>query len=354
MRSRGQLAHYASEVFTQQHRLYLYQVIIFGSRARFLLWDRSGAIFTASFDYLEKPRLLATFFWRYTRTTSAARGWDPSVTPATEKDTEIVRHVLCTFIKENREAGNGEFPGAYVSLDEAYPVYRIRIANSEGLTVRVLYAGRFFYATTGPCGRGTRAYLAVCTKQRKVYVLKDTWQVEDPSCLDELSAYDLLTAAGVPYILPLMIAGDVLSGNFGPRQLTTVQDVSKHPFKWRAPCSSFLRRHVHFRLVQNVAYPIQCLKNSQELIKVFHDVATCEPNSFIGQCHPRLIVMSGVAMANTAGILHRDISIGNILFVRTDVGVIGILNDWDHAQQIHDMPDSQGYFRSVRHSKTNF
>ena len=118
-----------------------------------------------------------------------------------------------------------------------------------------------------------------------MYILKDSWQVEDPSCLDELAAYSLLAAAGVPYILPHMIAGNVLSDNPGPRQVTTIQDLSQQPFKWRAPCSSFLRRYIHFRLVQNVAYPVQCLKNSQELIKVFRDVATCESDFSLVQGH---------------------------------------------------------------------
>ena len=102
----------------------------------------------------------------------------------------------------------------------------------------------------------------------------DTWEARDSTCLGEWSAYDVLERESVPALLPRICGGDVLVN--GDRQVTKVQDLSKQPHEWRAPCSPSLRTYCHFRLVQDVAYPVQCLRNSQELVKVFGDVAKCE------------------------------------------------------------------------------
>lgn len=64
-------------------------------------------------------------------------------------------------------------------------------------------------------------------------------------------------------------------------------------------------------------------------------------------CLPLLIFEIGITKAKEAGVLHRDLSIGNILFERSESGVEGVLIDWDHAQLVQQQISSQASFRSV-------
>lgn len=272
--SRGQLAHYALEQFAQQHRCHLFQLIVFGKLARILYWDRSGAIVTERFNYVENPRPLATFLWRYTRATDRARGLDPTVTVAAEDEAGQFREILCDFVRVSKDKvdENTELPWAYITLDEGYPVCKVRVRNDG--EERTFFVSRAFYIAQGPCGRCTRTFLACDLRERKTFILKDTWEPKDSACLGEWSTYDILERESVPALLPRVCGGEVISD--GGQQLTMVQELSRQPFEWRAPCSPSLRMYGHFRLVQGVAYPVQCLRNSRELVKVFCDVANCK------------------------------------------------------------------------------
>lgn len=55
----------------------------FADEARFPLWDRSGAVKTERFSYLESPQTLAEFFTRFLCMDDAQRGWDQIVALAT-------------------------------------------------------------------------------------------------------------------------------------------------------------------------------------------------------------------------------------------------------------------------------
>lgn len=343
LENRGQLAHYAHEQFAQQHRCHMFQVIVFGCLARFLYWDRSGAIVTERFNYVEAPGHLATFLWRFSRTTDCARGLDPTVSPATEDETALFRKVLGDFIRSSKVAQCDELPWAYITLDEGYPVYVVQVQDHD--SYRAFLVSRAFYVSLGPCGRSTRSFLTCDPREQRLYVIKDTWKVDDPSCLDEWSTYRTLERESTPSLLPRICGGDVLVR--GCRQLTKVQDLSREPLPWRAPCSSFLRTHIHSRLVQEVGFPIQCLRNSRELVQVFYDVVLCKCALLVFYLRFSLQIPLGVANAEKIGVLHRDISVGNILFTRSEEGVRGILNDWDHAQKIVQDPESQAPFRSV-------
>ena len=79
---RGQLASYAAALTGCQFRVHLFSVLICGEYARFIRWDRSGAIVTRRFDYSKQPHVLADFFWRYSHLNDRQRGYDSSVLPA--------------------------------------------------------------------------------------------------------------------------------------------------------------------------------------------------------------------------------------------------------------------------------
>ncbi|KIP08544.1 hypothetical protein PHLGIDRAFT_60326, partial [Phlebiopsis gigantea 11061_1 CR5-6] len=63
-KTRGQLAKYADGQFSQQHRCFLWQIIICGNLARIIRWDHSGALVSEAFDYI-RTHYLAEFLWLY-------------------------------------------------------------------------------------------------------------------------------------------------------------------------------------------------------------------------------------------------------------------------------------------------
>ncbi|KAG8214845.1 hypothetical protein J3R82DRAFT_10007 [Butyriboletus roseoflavus] len=51
------------------------------NHARFLRWNPIGVVVTEEFDYMEKPELMARFFWNFSHLTDEQRGHDLFRTP---------------------------------------------------------------------------------------------------------------------------------------------------------------------------------------------------------------------------------------------------------------------------------
>ena len=85
---RGRLASYAAALMESQFRVHSFSVLVCKNHARFIRWDRDGAIVTRRFDY-GKHDFLADFFWRYSRLERDLQGYDPSFLPKTTKDIDI-------------------------------------------------------------------------------------------------------------------------------------------------------------------------------------------------------------------------------------------------------------------------
>lgn len=67
------------DMWDQQHRTHIFTISMAGSMARFLLWDRSGAIVTRAFDIRQQPDLLDDFQSMYYRSSREVRGYDTTV-----------------------------------------------------------------------------------------------------------------------------------------------------------------------------------------------------------------------------------------------------------------------------------
>ncbi|KAF8958762.1 hypothetical protein BDZ97DRAFT_1634167, partial [Flammula alnicola] len=74
--NRGQIGSYSAALSGSQFRVQVLSVSICGPTARFIRWDRTGAIVTRSFNYLKQPHILADFFWRYSHLDRRQQGYD--------------------------------------------------------------------------------------------------------------------------------------------------------------------------------------------------------------------------------------------------------------------------------------
>ena len=80
----GLTGRFAGEIFGTQSRLHIFSVAICGPKARFIRWDRAGAVVSRNFDYIQSPDILTSFFWRCFHATDLERGHAPTVLKASE------------------------------------------------------------------------------------------------------------------------------------------------------------------------------------------------------------------------------------------------------------------------------
>ncbi|KAI0702841.1 hypothetical protein BC835DRAFT_1410873 [Cytidiella melzeri] len=309
---RGQLAMYAMEVFAHQHRLHLFQLLICGSIARFLFWDHSGAIVSDRFDYIKNPGLLVEFLWRYNHMSAAARGLDSTATRANPDEATMFKAAVEEFLANmnNTDHPQRELPNAAETLSPQYPVHKITVNDDTSKESMDILIQRPFFRSHSPIGRGTRAYLAYAIKEHELVFFKDTWRVVHKRLVPERQICADLEAAEIPFVPSVLCGGDVTSnGDYGKTQCLTWAKKLRH----LAVGFSELRDFQHHRLVQQLAYPVECAPWSKQFVIAFRDC----------------LAAMDLAMQK-CGLVHRDISLGNVM-LNASTAAKGVLADWDHS-----------------------
>ncbi|EFI27583.1 other/FunK1 protein kinase [Coprinopsis cinerea okayama7 len=323
----GQAMSYSSLVFFHQHRTHHFSILIFGTKARIVRWDRAGLLFTNAFDYFDEPQKLGEFLWRYAQMDSVDRGHDPTVTRVVAKGDEDT--LMDTRAKVSRKVEKVVVDDEIRKLfDETVSTHGPRhILRVQG---KKFLVGKPHTYTTVLAGRGTRGYIAIDLDDPKgpFVFLKDTWRVvgegldEEGKVLLDLNSPDEQDQRGRKYIPTLVCHGD-LEGRW---QKTDSQDfwLTRNP---NSDQKCPMRTHQHYRLVvKEVGLPISNFRNGREMVT---------------------LISHGVAAHGYGykkGYMHRDISAGNLLiFVRQDVvnGQLkeerhGLLTDWELAKKLAD------------------
>lgn len=267
-RTRGQLASYATEVFAHQHRTHLFQLLITGHYARFLRWDHSGAIVSDRFNYVEQPTILAKFLWAYNHMSPAQRGWDETATMASEDETKEFNDAVVDY--EGTLQGSGlELPKSKEKVSEAYPVYKIKVADDDKTKPPVdVLVREAFFRTSSVLGRATRVFVAYVLnppdKKSCLRCLKDTWRVVHPRLRPEREILSDFAAKGIEYVPEVICGGDVI----GPQHLTMAVACAKLQEKLMG-YSECLRDFQHHRLLEPLAFPVTLARNSDEFMTVF-------------------------------------------------------------------------------------
>lgn len=269
--TRGQLAHYAAELFNHQHRTHAFQIFVLGNSARFIYWDRAGSAVTDRFNFVEHPEILAKFLWYYNFMSPARRGWDTSVSKPSEAEVMLFHAEIRKFFKRMKDAACLErhIEGAEHTLDDNFPPYKMTVhAMKTGATQEVIIQ-KPFSVTFAATGRATRAYLAWSLTLKKVVFLKDSWRVQVTGLSDEDTVYSKVQAAGVQFLPTVLCAGDVSVD--GAVQRTKTQIVARLTAGWKIQ-SSMSRKHFHHRVVQDLAHSLTTVANSYEYCQVFRNV----------------------------------------------------------------------------------
>ncbi|KAI0684177.1 hypothetical protein C8T65DRAFT_722537 [Cerioporus squamosus] len=382
---RGQVISYAELVFAVQQRLHLIMILVMGRKFRLLRWDRSGVSVSLSIDYYVYWEFFCNVLWRISvlaRFHPELLGVDPSATRIFPSDP---RYTLMTGagqqcpsdadhktrdLAPDELTETGAVTYAYVrklfraSLTEAWPRYELEVP--DGKNVRKFLVGRPYFRAKGMAGRGTRGYVALDLETKKFVWLKDAWRAHYALLTKEGDILARLNAARVSNVPTLVCHGDIRgqttktpefwelmnpvpshsttstslkgpsSSSTGAKRKRTDEeaDVSSSKPKglnvgdtdYRQDCP--LRRHIHYRIVvKEVCLTLPLFEDGQQLVSIIYDCALAHYE------------------ATQQGIIHRDVSSGNILILpcigTSEDGTRfiewrGILTDWELAKGLAD------------------
>lgn len=195
MQNRGQIGSYSAALLGSQFRIHLFSVSICGATARFIRWDRTGAVVSRSFNYQRNPELLANFFWRYSHHDRRQQGYDPTITIASAEEIEEARSAFCTHGMKSSDFRKVMVPS--------------RGNPKPDLEQPFIIPSPPQYDCRSPFARATRPMTAFDCTSRELVFLKDYWRPNVEGMTKEGDIYAILHAHNVSNIAPFGTGNDV-------------------------------------------------------------------------------------------------------------------------------------------------
>lgn len=177
----GQIVAYATEACARQHRAACYSISVRGVHARLMRWDRSGAITTEAFNLRTHPQFLCEFLWRFSKCSDFQRGFDSTVTRASDADEENFKRVIQKHVQFQADLTieDDKFKKAFETHYEPGKVYVVRAFEDPPSDVSHEYlVSRPVVSPLSIASRAMRGYWAVSREEGKIAFLKDTWRYD--------------------------------------------------------------------------------------------------------------------------------------------------------------------------------
>ncbi|KAH9936632.1 uncharacterized protein B0H18DRAFT_1113994 [Fomitopsis serialis] len=318
----GQMCQYVYKILRRQFLSCLFTVFTCRDHAWLLYWDRAGLIVSEPFNFVQQPRLLQNFFYRFACMDVIQRGGDPTVTRATEDEVELMR-------SHDRFDSDWHKTQFKATLAPGWPIYKVSVPEEDMISAdelktgvkaqrdvsqsnngrkpeREFLIGKPYFMSDSPIGGGTRGYIAYDVAEHRPVFFKEYWRVDEPTYHPEGEVYLGLHKHGVQYIATPIAAGDVC-GAIGEGRSTRAQAFLKDP----PP------KLIQYRIfLKEIGKPLKEYGDSYDLVLAMYCCLTAHQEAW-----------------EKARILHRDISSGNLLLCCVvtedgDITWIGMLVDW--------------------------
>ncbi|PIL32460.1 hypothetical protein GSI_05162 [Ganoderma sinense ZZ0214-1] len=232
---RGQCISYSELLHAVQHRVALFMLVVVGTRARFVRWDRSGTIVTRAFNYVQDWEFFCDILWRISLCSDSQLGLDPTATRLRPGDADYDRMTAAADLdahtddvdekehdlKPNELPADG-FVYKYVrkmfseSVLSPWPRYRVEVPVSkddkddkDSEATRHFLIAKPTFRARGMSGRGTRGYVALDCKTGDFVWLKDAWRAHYLLVDKEGDVLRRLNNAEVMNVPTLICHGDI-------------------------------------------------------------------------------------------------------------------------------------------------
>ncbi|GJE86483.1 hypothetical protein PsYK624_025630 [Phanerochaete sordida] len=315
-RARAQLFKYAAEALLRQQRTHLFAFLIAGPWVRAFRFDRAGALVSRPFHVLRARWAFPNLLFRLFTVPPPRQGFDPTATaPAADEvaaleafappdDSELLRYYKTWMLADRR---------CYPLFKVVCPVVHLGAPPAAAPAPRAFVLGRpiaCHYSLTGRC---TRGYVAYDVAGDRLVFFKDQWRAPARRHT-ELEVYRHLHANAVQFIATPVAGGDVVEpvAEGEDDGFAVPQETLAHRY---IACTA---RRIHTRLVtKEVGRVLEDYTNAHELLNAISYALLAHQQAW-----------------EKAGVLHRDISIGNIM-IEPSTGK-GFLNDWDLSRLSSD------------------
>ncbi|KAI0089094.1 hypothetical protein BDY19DRAFT_1048081 [Irpex rosettiformis] len=313
-KAQAQFVEYAAQIMARQHRTFVFLLYICENNVRLTRWDRVGCIVSEPIDFEAEPEKVLNFIYRLALMSDKELGYDTTAILATPEEVEQ----LAVFFRPNEYARECAAEILAPQTQVLHPIYKITCKNINGTEEGVYYIRKDRTASQSPMGPATRGYIMFIQDSYLLGFLKDYWQPHSDGKVPwELDIYMKLKAAGVRHVATAIGGGEVKDGSGS--QMTITDNSFNAPLKLE-----------HCRIaLKEFARPLEDYENSKGLITIVSHALEGHDNAW-----------------NKAKILHRDISVNNIMFVvaqdeETTREMNGILIDWDLCKERDELNNNR-------------
>ncbi|KAI0739903.1 hypothetical protein C8Q80DRAFT_1124200 [Daedaleopsis nitida] len=336
------LEEYIDQFFAVEQHTHIFLLLVHGSMLRATRWDRSAIVVSETLDFLN-PSLdgafkLASFFYRFSVQTKTSHGCDPTAervlpgTPDHELMLAAAKHLPTDLaLDDERDLSCEDVVRKSLEDDPVYHQRKLSV-SVDGDTTRFFLVGRPVTRHTGAHARATRGYVALDCETKQFVWLKDTWRAQRSLIGREGNLLKELNKAEVEHVPTLICHADL-----GTEQVTywascyatrVDGDDSQSEFYYDDDDDEG-QQHQSMKLgpASNIGLAATAVETTKDLLTVAHDIVTTH-----SQAVKRL------------GMLHCDLSVGNVIVVPTVVldeargfkriELRGMLIDWKFTRAI--------------------
>ncbi|EPQ56808.1 hypothetical protein GLOTRDRAFT_127209 [Gloeophyllum trabeum ATCC 11539] len=325
----NQVQEYGAVAFQVRPRCYLLGVGFYDDVARFYRWDRSVLIFSEAFNYKKDCTPLVKFLNGFAKYGNMTMGIDSTIKLGAPDHfpRPLLRRIYHRAIEEHvidppSKVQDGML--ASQSFEIAAPANQTETKSESYTTI----GGPLFKARSLQ-GRGTKTWLAVPTATtestclggkeiEQCVIIKDSWREADR--LPEKTIYDRIHESGHIFGVARCRAGfDVES--VVEESVKLCHRTCAASLNARLPRARY-RERIHYRCVlESVGIPLSQFSSTRQLVEAVRDA------------------VKGLRDMSKRGILHRDISVNNIMIsARPDAeyGAVGFIIDPEYATFLDD------------------